>query len=135
MRFPVSITENFLLEPILHTFGVHQESSYVDLEADALHVYMGTWFNERIPVDTIAALAPSDWPWWGGLGVKLHHHGVGVVGSTEGVVNLKLKEPRPVRVLAVVNVEQLWVSLVDRDGFLTALAAATKLPVSPHSPF
>jgi hypothetical protein len=50
---------------------------------------MGRWFHERIPLDQIAAVAPSNWPWWGGLGVKLHHHGIGVVGSTDGIVNLK----------------------------------------------
>ena len=96
---------------------------------------MGRWFHERIPLDGIGAIAPSEWPWWGGLGVKLAHHGVGVVGSTEGVVNLKLTRPIKMHVIAVVDVEQLWVSLADRDSFLTALSAATRLPISPPAKF
>lgn len=135
MRYPISITENFLLEPILHTFGVRDETSYVDLEGDHLEVSMGKWFHERIPLSAIAALAPSEWPWWGGLGVKLGHHGVGVVGSLDGVVNLKLKRAIEVKVLARVSVEQMWISLKDRDGFLHALAEATKLPISEHAKF
>jgi hypothetical protein len=135
MRYPISITDNFLLEPVLHTFGVKPESTYTDLEGDYLEVSMGRWFHEKIPLAEIAAIAPSDWPWWGGLGVKLAHHGVGVVGSTEGIVNIKLKKPQKMHVIAVLDVEQLWVSLVDRDGFLKALSEATKLPISPHVPF
>ena len=135
MRYPISITDNFLLEPILHTFGVKAESSFTDIEGDHLEVSMGRWFHEKIPLGEIAAIAPSAWPWWGGLGVKLAHHGVGVVGSLDGVVNIKLKKPIRMHVIAVVDVEQLWVSLVDRDGFLKALSDATKLPVSPHADF
>ncbi|MFO0556153.1 MAG: hypothetical protein U0271_47690 [Polyangiaceae bacterium] len=135
VRYPISITENFLLEPILHTFGVKDETSYAELHADHLEVSMGKWFHERIPFSEIASLAPSEWPWWGGLGVKLGHHGVGVVGSLDGVVNLKFKKPLEVRVLAQVSVEQMWVSLKDRDSFLQALAEATKLPISEHAKF
>lgn len=135
MRFPIKITENFLLEPILHTFGVNPESSYLELGPDALEVSMGMWFRESIPLGEIAALAPSEWPWWGGLGVKLGHHGVGVVASTETVVNLKFKRPLKVRVLVPVEVEQMWLSPEDRDGFLRALAEATKLPIGEHAKF
>jgi hypothetical protein len=135
MRYPISITDNFLLEPVLHTFGVKPESTYTDLEADHLEISMGRWFHEKVPLAEIAVIAPSDWPWWGGLGVKLAHHGIGVVGSTEGIVNIKLKKPQKMHAIAVVEVEQLWVSLVDRDGFLKALGEATKLPISPHVPF
>jgi hypothetical protein len=104
MRYPIKITENFILEPIMRTTGVTSESSYVELQADAIEVTMGRWFHETIPLSELARISTASWPWWGGLGVKLHHHGVGVVGSTEGVVNLKLKAPRKVHVLAVVEV-------------------------------
>jgi len=135
MRFPIKITENFLLEPIMHTFGAKQESSFVDLDGDSIHVKMGIWFDERIPLASIASIAPSDWPWWGGLGVKLGHHGVAVVGTMDGIVNLKFKGPVNVRVLVNVDVEQMWLSMADQKAFMDALAAATKLPLSPHTPF
>jgi hypothetical protein len=135
MRFAIKITDNFLIEPILHTFGTTRETSYLALDGGHLEVSMGRWFHERIALDQIATLAPSDWPWWGGLGVKLGHHGVGVVGSSENIVNIRFKTTQKVHVLAVVEVEQLWVSVEDRDGFLAALAGATRLTVGAHTPF
>lgn len=135
MRYPIKITDNLLLEPILHTFGVKPETTYAEIHDGVLEVSMGRWFHERIPLAAIAAVAPSEWPWWGGLGVKLAHHGIGVVGSLDGVVNVKLKQPTKMHAIAVVEAEQIWLSLEDRDGFLAALAEACKLPVSEHAPF
>jgi hypothetical protein len=135
MRFQIRITDNFLLEPLLNTFGVRRESSFVELTEASLVISMGRWFHETIPLSAISAIAPSDWPWWGGLGVKLGHHGVGVVGAAEGIVNLKLKAPTKVHVVTVVEVEQLWLSMEEPEGFLAALGAATILTVGPHIPF
>lgn len=135
MRFALSITHNLLLEPVLKTFGTNRENSYVEVLDDALHVKMGAWFDETIPFSKIKSFAPSDWPWWGGLGVKLHHHGIGVVGSTEHIVNLELTEVIAMKVIIKVEAERLWISLEDRDGFFAALAERTGKSVSPHSPF
>lgn len=135
MRFAISITHNFLLEPFMKTMGVSREDSFIEVDKETLHVRMGRWFDEKIPVARIKAIAPSDWPWWGGLGVKLGHHGVGVVGSMDHIVNIKFSEEIRVRVLFEVGVEQMWVSLEDRDGFLRALADATGVTVSTHTPF
>jgi hypothetical protein len=135
MRFPIKITENFILEPVLHTFGVKNDTSFVEIEGGQLAVNMGRWFRESLPLDKVSLLAPSDWPWWAGLGVKLHHHGVGVVGSTEGVVNIRFTDPQKVHAGLVVDCTQLWVSLEDRDGFLHALSEACNLPVSGHTDF
>jgi hypothetical protein len=137
MRFPLAITHNFLLEPVLHTFGVKAETSFVEIDGDALHVSMGVWFDERIPLSRIAQVAPSEWPWWGGLGVKTAPHGgVGVVGSTEGIVNVKLSEKQRVSLKIVhVEAEQLWLSLEDRDGFMKALASASGAKIGEHVPF
>lgn len=131
MRFPIRITHNLLLEPVLHTFGVKPEGSFVELTDTELEVSMGRWFHERLPLEAVASMAASDWPWWGGLGVKLGYHGVAVVGSAEEVVKLTFKRPLEVHVLAVVEVEQLWVSVEGRDAFLAALSKATGVAVSP----
>lgn len=96
---------------------------------------MGAWFDESFPVAKIASVAPSDWPWWGGLGVKLHHHGVGVVGSLDGIVHLRFAEKVKARVLVQLEIEQMWVSVEDRDAFMKAVAEAAGLAISAHSPF
>ena len=135
MRFAMKITDNFLLEPVLHTFGVKPETSYFEIDGGKLEVRMGIWFHESFALDNIARIAPSDWPWWGGLGVKLHHHGVGVVGTTDGVVNVQLKAEQKVNVIVTASCSQLWLSVEEPEGFLRALAAATGVPVSNHTPF
>jgi hypothetical protein len=135
MRFPIKITEQFILEPVLHLFGVKPESSYVDIADGKLDVRMGIWFHEEIPLAEVKHLAPSDWPWWGGLGVKLIPHGVGVVGSLDGVVLIELAAPRKMRVLFPVEADRLAISIADRDGFLAELSNATGLTVAPHVPF
>jgi hypothetical protein len=135
MRYSIKITENFLLAPVMHTFGVSAASSFVDLSDGNLEVKMGIWFHETLPVSQVSVLGPSDWPWWGGLGVKLHHHGVGVVGSTENVVNVKFKTAQRVTAVVPVSCEQLWLSIVERDAFLAALAQAAGVSVTDHLPF
>jgi hypothetical protein len=56
---------------------------------------------------------------------ELHHHGIGIVGSTENVVNVKFKTPQKARAVVNVDCAQLWISLVDRDGFLLAMGEKT----------
>jgi hypothetical protein len=135
MRFPIKITDNFILEPVMHMFGAGRDVSYAEIAGGKLTVKMGIWFDESFPLDQISAIAPSDWPWWGGLGVKLVHHGVGVVGSTEGIVNVKFKTPQKARVIVQIDCNQLFLSLEDAEGFMRQLAEASKLPVSAHTPF
>jgi hypothetical protein len=135
MRFPIKITDNFLLEPVMKMFGAGPAVSFCDVDGGKLHVKMGVWFDESFPLAQIAQVAPSDWPWWGGLGVKLVHHGVGVVGSTEGIVNVKFKSPQKARVIVTVDATQLFLSLEDPEGFMKNLGEACGIGVSPHTPF
>src|SRR4051812_41119044 len=135
MRFPIKITENFILEPTLHVMGVNAETSYVEIADGALDVRMGIWFHDRFPLDQIARIAPSTWPWWGGLGVKLAHHGVGIVGATEGVVNVQFRTEQKAHVVVALHVSQLWISVEDADGFMKALSEKTRVPISELAPF
>jgi|HubBroStandDraft_2_1064218.scaffolds.fasta_scaffold746083_1 hypothetical protein len=135
MRFPIKITENFLLEPIMKVFGAGPAQSFVELGEDSFEVQMGIWFHETFPLPVVSAMGPSEWPWWGGLGVKLHHHGIGVVGSTDNVVNVKFTTPQKATAVVRVDCSQLWISLVDREGFLRELSGRTKVAISEHLPF
>jgi hypothetical protein len=135
MRYPIKITEQFILEPVLHLLGVKPESSYVDVADGKLDVRMGFWFHEEIPIADVKHIAPSDWPWWGGLGVKLIPHGVGVVGALEGVVLIELAAKRKMRVLFPVEADRIAVSIEDREGFLGELSKLTGLTIAPHVHF
>jgi hypothetical protein len=135
MRFPIKITEAFLFETIMKTFGAGPEQSFVEVGSDSFEVKMGIWFHESFPLSLVSELGPSEWPWWGGLGVKLHHHGIGVIGSTENVVNVKFKTPQKATAVVQVNCQQLWISLVDRAAFLQMMSDKTNVPISDHLPF
>ena len=135
MRYPLKVTENFLLEPVLYSFGVRGETSHATIADGLLEVQMGTWMHERIPLTEISGLGPATWPWWGGMGIKLAHRGVGLIGAFEGIVNVKLQGPRKVRVVLDVDCSQVWLSLDDPDGFLRELSHETGQPVAERMPF
>jgi hypothetical protein len=67
--------------------------------------------------------------------VKLHHHGIGIVGSTEGIANVKFKQAIKMHAVAVVDSEQIWLSLEDRDAFLAMLGEAAGVPIGPFAKF
>ncbi|RYE82421.1 MAG: hypothetical protein EOO75_20725 [Myxococcales bacterium] len=135
MRYPLKVTENFLLEPVLYSFGVRGETSHATIADGELEVQMGTWLHERIPLTEITRLSPATWPWWGGMGIKLAQHGVGLIGAFEGIVNVQLQAPRKVRVVLDADCSQVWLSLDDPDGFLRELSQATGVTTSELTPF
>lgn len=55
----------FLLEPVLHAFGVRKDTSYAEIVDGKLDVRMGSWFHESFPLTEVACFAPFDRPWWG----------------------------------------------------------------------
>jgi hypothetical protein len=132
MRYPIAVTRNPVLRPLLALLGVRSASSWVNLDEAGVTVRMGRWFEEAIPLSEIAAFGPSTWPRWGGYGVKLApRKGIGVVASTKGVVHIALRQPRRMSVVIMSrSAERLWVSLEEREAFLAELSRLTGLPVS-----
>jgi hypothetical protein len=122
MRYALKITDNLLLEPVMHTFGATPEVCYVEIGNGALEVSMGRWFFEKMQLDEVAKVHRTDWPWYGGLGVRLLGHGtVGVVGSHENIVAVHFKTPQKVHAIVVLECTELRVSLEDPDGFMREL--------------
>ncbi|MCC6525412.1 MAG: hypothetical protein IT373_22355 [Polyangiaceae bacterium] len=74
-----------------------QERSYVEVDDREVHVVFGL-ANERIPVAAIRSVAPGEWPWYLGGGVRIGGGGIAYVGSTRGIVRLELAEKLPFRV-------------------------------------
>jgi hypothetical protein len=133
VRYQIRITRNPILRPLLKMFNVSAGNCHVDLDGGRMTVRMGRWFEESVPLEEIAAFGPSEWPAWGGYGIRLApRNGVGVVASTKGVVHVALKRPQQMNAVIIsINAERLWISLEDREGFLAALSGATGLRVSP----
>lgn len=128
MRYALKITDNLLLEPVMRTFGATPEVCYAEIGNGVLEVSMGRWFFEKLPLDDVARVRRADWPWYGGLGVRLLGHGVvGVVGSLEGIVAVHFKTPQKIHAVVVVECTELRLSLEDPDGFIRALGERCRL--------
>lgn len=112
------------MKPVMWAAMIKEENSYVELGGDALHVVLGRWFDEKIPVDQITEVGAGEWPWWNGLGAKVDFssHLVGIIGSLDGVVSLKFKSPQRVHVIVAVDCVELRVSLEEPQAFIKAIA-------------
>lgn len=128
MRFQIRVSGAW--RGVLAVLGMRPSSCFVDLDPErgTIHVKGGIWFDETLPIAEIAAVSPSTWPWYGGLGVKLGPgDAVSVVGSTEGVVAIRFRSPQPMRAVFSVRRPELRVSLEDPEGFMAAVRAAEPL--------
>lgn len=101
--------------------------SFVELDPErgTLRVQAGIWFEEVFPLSEIVHAAPSTWPWYGGLGVKLGpNDSVALVGSLEGIVAVRFKRPQTMHVILAVHRTELRVSLEEPEAFIRVLDAA-----------
>ncbi len=107
--------------PLLLPGGALPDSSYVELSDDALSVRFGWLFNHAIARTEIEGAAARDWPLWMGVGWRTTFRGlVGLIGSYQGVVEVRLRTPA--RAWGLVSYDRLAVSLEGPGRFLAALA-------------
>lgn len=120
LRFSLKISS--LVRPLLLPLGVTRDRAYLELDERALLVRFGALFEEKIPIEAILEAREISWNVLQGVGLKLNLRGkVGVIGSTDGVISLRFREPIRVHALLVVSCEELCVSLEDPLGFLGAI--------------
>lgn len=122
MRFPMRLTP--ALKPLFALFGGTQEQSYVEVTDDTVRFHFGPTFDETVQISEIDAARERSWNMWYGLGWRLYPKwGVGLVGSLDGVVEIRFKRPHTMRILSVVpyKAQRISVSLQDPQGFLDAL--------------
>lgn len=104
--------------------GASQEKSFVEICDADLHIKMGVG-DERIPFKNIASVTPHEWSLFYGIGHRIGYHGIGYVGSTEGVVHIKLKQPQPFNMLLGMTMEMpsFYVSLVEPQKFIEEISS------------
>ncbi len=120
-RFPMRLDP--LWRPLLLIGGAMRGNSYVELSDETLDMRFG-WFTHRsIRRDTVTSAAETSWPMWGGIGWRaLWGRRYGLIGSTSGVVELRLRNPLRVWPL---NFRSVAISLEEPQRFLAALAVPT----------
>lgn len=93
-----AIRRDPLVRVPLLVIGVNEARSYVEVDDREVHIVFGRC-DEHIPLSLVRGVAPGDWPWFLGLGVRIGGGGIAYVGSYRGIVRLELAEKLPFRVV------------------------------------
>jgi hypothetical protein len=125
MRFNIRIDP--VWRPLMLIVAATQTNSYAAFEGETLRVRFGVVFNEALALSNVATAAGRSWPWWQGIGVRAFGEQLGVIGSTENVVELTLREPMRISLGFVpwpFTIRRVSLSLEDPQGFLDAFDTA-----------
>jgi hypothetical protein len=120
---------NIHIDPIwkapMLLIGATQAKSWVDVADDELDIRMGVG-HEHIPLSNVASVSPHEWSMWYGLGHRLGYDGIGYVGSTNNVVEIKLKKPQAFNLLLGIKADygSFFVSVDDPEAFIAAVRSA-----------
>jgi hypothetical protein len=102
-------------------FGMNEGNSFLEIDGDEVRVQMGWGFRATIPRASIVEAHRRGYVWWA-YGVHGWRGRWIVNGSGHNLASLRLEPPARAYVLGVpVRVTELWVSLVDPEGFLAAV--------------
>jgi hypothetical protein len=107
-------------QPLMWPGGAIPSSAYVEVDDNNVRVQLGFLFDHVIPRSEVESAAPINWPWWMGVGWRTNFRDqVGLIGSYQNIVELKLRSP--MRVWRVFNCTRVAVSLDEPDRFLATL--------------
>lgn len=117
------VLASLLLAALLRRWLSTEDSGVYVVEGHVV-VKLGRLFEAAVPIAAVAEVEPAVHPWWMGAGVKLLGRGrVAVVTSTKGVVELRFREPVPLRLMPLVRVKAraLRLSLEEAPMFAAEL--------------
>ena len=120
LHFPIRM--DGWARPLLLAGGATRENAYVELDDEDLAIQFGFLFGRTIPRSEIVSADKRTWPLWMGIGWRagpILGRLLGLIGSTEGVVELRLLNPIPV--WGLLRCTRLAISLQQPDEFLAAL--------------
>ena len=119
-RFPMKLDPWW--RALLLVGGATQNNSYLEIEHEALIVRFGMLYQDTLQIQDIESVGEADWPLWMGVGWRIGFgERFGLIGSYDGVVELRLREP--LKVWRFANFTRLAVSLEDPVAFVGALNA------------
>lgn len=124
----MSVTERFPLRRsrwttvLLGVFGAARPVA--TLRDGRLVVKMGVVGRADIPVAAVTRVGSMDWPWWGGLGVRIARGMTAFVASSGRAVFVDLAEPVAVRAPLRWSTRRVAIAVEDADGLIEAIVAA-----------
>lgn len=108
--------------PVLVPFGAGDGRSFIEVQEGTLRLRFGWIFDERLRLAEILEARRAKCPWWGGIGWRYLPRGrIGLFGSYEGIVELRLARRRWMSMLLPFPADRLSVSLEEPDRFLATL--------------
>jgi hypothetical protein len=108
--------------PLLLVGGATSDTAYVELDKENLTFRFGFFYQQTFPRSEIEAASPREWPLWLGVGWRTTFRGtVGLIGSYQGVVEVRLRSPA--RTWGLISYDRLAVSLEEPEQFLAELGA------------
>lgn len=109
--------------PLLTVLGGTHHRSYVEVERDTVTFRFGA-FEARIPRADVSGASRAHWPLLDGIGWRIGPGTVGLIGSLQNVVEVRLQQPHRMSVFLIpVKARRVFVSLEDPQAFLTDLGA------------
>jgi hypothetical protein len=102
------------------------------VDDEAVSVRVGLLGSARIPLATIDRIGTMDWPWWGGLGVRIARGMVAFVERSGTLVVLELSEPVPMRAPLRWSADKVAIGVEDPEGFMGAIAEARRAAARPE---
>lgn len=115
------IARDFAWRLPLLIIGATEGRSLVTLGEDALIIQFG-FTRVDIPYANIRSVSGREWSWLLGIGIRVAgDKTLGLVGSTQGVVQIALKTPMDRGGLFLRNPRNVAVSLEDPNGFMSAV--------------
>jgi hypothetical protein len=114
VRIPIRFSARWgwLLAPA----AVTRSNSFIEVDPSraSFTVRMGPWFDETFACSDVEDVELSEFPWYGGLGVKLGPgDSVSVVAAQDRVACIRFKRPQTMRVVFGVTRGSLRVSVDD----------------------
>jgi hypothetical protein len=129
LRFAIRIDP--IWRPFLLFIGATPSNSYVELHDDAVRMRFGRGFDQAIARDNIASMSRGSWSWINGMGVIAGGSTLGLVGSTRGIVEIRLRTPVALRYVGYGHQSNcVAVSLRDAEGFISFCRSQAWPPVS-----
>jgi hypothetical protein len=120
MRHPMRLGP--VWRPLLALFGGTPGDSFVDVGPEEVRFRFGFTFDQRIPRAQITGVVPVKHSWWMGIGWKIGPGVVALIGDSAGVVEVRLRESRRVRLLGIPwRYQRLRVSLQEPDSFISEI--------------
>lgn len=99
------------------------------IEGDRLIVRMGLLGAADLPLSQIARVGTMEWPWWGGVGVRIARGLVAFVGASGPAAVIDLTEPVKVRAPLGWSTDRIAIGAEDVAGLVDAIAQARGVDV------